>query len=69
DWPVAIRIIATALPITSAGRFWPWGPLGINGPCQLKGHIILKERYCWVLLGKFGDRKFERARYLSRTLI
>src|SRR5215472_15695280 len=26
--PVAIRIILTALPITSAGRFWPCGPLG-----------------------------------------
>jgi hypothetical protein len=26
---VAIFITKTALPITSAGRFWPWGPLGI----------------------------------------
>jgi hypothetical protein len=28
--PVAIRITRTALPITSAGRFWPCGPLGIG---------------------------------------
>ena len=27
--PVAIRMTWTALPITSAGRFWPWGPLGM----------------------------------------
>lgn len=26
--PVAIRMTWTALPMTSAGRFWPWGPLG-----------------------------------------
>jgi hypothetical protein len=25
--PVAIRMTRTALPITSAGRFCPWGPL------------------------------------------
>ena len=28
--PVAIRITLTALPITSAGRFWPFGPVGID---------------------------------------
>lgn len=27
--PVAIRMIFTAAPITSAGRFWPRGPLGM----------------------------------------
>jgi len=26
--PVVILAISTALPITSAGRFWPLGPLG-----------------------------------------
>src|SRR5271156_6574955 len=29
--PVAIRITLTALPMTSAGRFWPLGPVGIRG--------------------------------------
>ena len=28
--PVAMRMTCTALPITSAGRFWPWGPLGMG---------------------------------------
>jgi hypothetical protein len=27
--PRAIRITRTALPITSAGLFWPWGPFGM----------------------------------------
>jgi hypothetical protein len=27
---VAIRMTWTALPITSAGLFWPWGPLGMG---------------------------------------
>ena len=30
--PVAIRMTFTALPITSAGRFSPLGPLGIKLP-------------------------------------
>jgi hypothetical protein len=30
--PVAIRMILTALPITSAGRFSPRGPLGMYEP-------------------------------------
>jgi ABC-type hemin transport system substrate-binding protein len=30
DRIVAISITRTALPITSAGRFWPFGPLGID---------------------------------------
>jgi hypothetical protein len=28
-WPVAISMTRTALPITSAGRFSPLGPLGM----------------------------------------
>jgi hypothetical protein len=32
---VAIRMIFTALPITSAGRFWPSGPAGIEIPLFL----------------------------------
>lgn len=28
--PVAIFITRTALPITSAFLFWPWGPLGMG---------------------------------------
>jgi hypothetical protein len=28
--PVAIRMTWTALPMTSAGRFWPCGPLGTD---------------------------------------
>ncbi|MGB8366632.1 MAG: hypothetical protein WCE20_19210 [Rhizomicrobium sp.] len=35
--PVAIRMTWTALPMTSAGRFWPWGPLGIGIVWQAKG--------------------------------
>ena len=26
--PVAILPVSTAGPTASAGRFWPWGPLG-----------------------------------------
>jgi hypothetical protein len=28
--PVTIRTTWTALPMTSAGRFWPWGLLGMQ---------------------------------------
>jgi hypothetical protein len=28
---VAVRMRCTALPMTSAGRFWRWGPLGMSG--------------------------------------
>jgi len=28
--PLPIRMTWTALPITLAGLFWPWGPLGIS---------------------------------------
>jgi hypothetical protein len=40
--PVAIRMTLTALPITSAGRFSPLGPLGLSHlagfPALLTGH-------------------------------
>jgi hypothetical protein len=38
--PVAIRMTCTALPITSAGRFSPFGPLGINHPKPLGKHLL-----------------------------
>jgi hypothetical protein len=40
--PVAIRMTFTALPITSAGRFSPLGPRGINQPqldCLICYHL------------------------------
>jgi hypothetical protein len=30
SWPVAIFMICTARDMASAGRFWPWGPLGMG---------------------------------------
>jgi hypothetical protein len=40
--PVAIRMTLTALPITSAGRFWPWGPRGMAS----SSHIDREEFAC-----------------------
>jgi hypothetical protein len=37
--PMAISITRTALPITSALRFWPWRPLGIPGLPRLDQSI------------------------------
>jgi hypothetical protein len=38
-WPVAIRITLTALPITSAGRFWPLGPVGMGGSMACRATV------------------------------
>jgi hypothetical protein len=46
--PVAIRITFTALPITSAGRFSPCGPLGI-------GLLLLGELDALLLAGNLLD--------------
>src|SRR5690349_18457909 len=49
--PVAIRITLTALPITSAGRFCPFGPLGIfHKPNLLSRLLVLYPASC-----RFGE--------------
>src|SRR5258708_1065128 len=46
-WPVAIRMTWTALPITSAGRFSPFGPRGIPDRLLLCGkHATIRG---WIL--------------------
>jgi glyoxylase I family protein len=47
--PVAIRMTWTALPMISAGLFWPWGPQGMGVVClviaaqEMGGHFMLLE--------------------------
>jgi hypothetical protein len=38
--PVAILATMIAVPITSAGLFWPWGPLGMMALWQEKGRAM-----------------------------
>jgi hypothetical protein len=50
-WPVAIRMTWTALPITSAGRLSPFGPLGIPGRLLLGGKNIAYRQNCHRSIG------------------
>jgi hypothetical protein len=42
-----MRMTLIALPITSAGRFWPLGPLGKRCPCIL---LVAKHTLVWVIV-------------------
>ena len=44
--PVAMRITLTALPITSVGRFWHLGPLGM----PIRPMPLVVRRWFWTAL-------------------
>ena len=58
--PVAILATMTAVPITSAGRFWPWGPFGIAIPWCRYGRRSRSDDFKAVHYPR--DRCFRRSR-------
>ncbi len=55
----------TALPTTSAGRFWPFGPLGIRTPhLRLHAQSVKRLPDGFLIKELARTRKSERAQFM-----